>query len=276
MTQPSPLPSDSETSLSTAGTVPPLPPEPTPSSVIRLAIPMGQARVMYILLALNIAIFVIPTIYELIGGTLFGLPAYEAVLRIGAKQNQAIYQDGQIYRFLTAMFLHASVPHILFNAWALYSLGGDTERLYGTGRFLVLYMIAGFAGGLASYALSPRASVGASGAIFGLIGAIGAFYFASRSVLGETANQQLGNLSTILLINLFIGFSTPLIDNYAHLGGFVGGAIAGWFLAPRVIVERNLVGLPEARRQYPAMSWPAAMILILVMIGLFQIIVPPQ
>src|SRR6185295_10538834 len=141
-------------------------------------------RAVWVLLALNIVIFVVPTLLQAIGVRVNRVPINDYILDLGAKNNAKIL-GGEYYRFVTSMFLHGNLLHIAFNAYALYVLGPETERVYGTPRFLALYFIAGLAGGLASYTFSPNDAVGASGAIFGLIGGLAAFYYISRKLFGE-------------------------------------------------------------------------------------------
>src|SRR5262249_53587703 len=175
---------------------------PIPQQTYRLRLPLGRPRAVWVLLALNIAIYVIPTLLQFMGVRVNGVPINDYLLSIGAKDNAGIKQRGEYYRFLTSMFLHGGLLHIAFNAWALYALGPETERIYGTARFLAIYFIAGLAGGVASYARSPYPAVGASGALFGLIGALAVFYYTSRDLLGNMARQQLGSLITVIMINL--------------------------------------------------------------------------
>jgi rhomboid protease GluP len=243
-----------------------------PPGGIRLRLPLGAQTpwVARVLLGLNIAIFVIPWLLS----NVLGAPIDQLVLVLGAKDNAAIYQGGEYYRFLTAMFLHGGLTHIAFNAFALYSLGFETERIYGHWRFLAVYLLAGLGGGVASYALNPSPSVGASGAIFGLIGALAVFYYEARAVLGGVARQQLGSLIFTLLINLGLGFSVALIDNNAHLGGLAVGAIAGWLLAPRYVVEAHLYP-PRVERRGLAWGWPGAAVLLVALIAAAMLIVPP-
>jgi rhomboid protease GluP len=241
----------------------------------QLRLPLGRPRAVWLLLALNIAIFVIPTLLQLVGVRLFGYPINEVILSLGAKDNAGIKQRGEYYRFLTSMFLHGGLLHIGFNAWALYALGPESERIYGTARFLAIYFIAGLAGGVASYALSAYPAVGASGAIFGLIGALAVFYYLSRELLGRAARQQFGSLITVIMINLFIGFSSGgLIDNFAHLGGLAGGALIGWLLAPRFVVDERLYP-PQVVRRPLAWGWAATIGFLALLVFLVITINPP-
>jgi rhomboid protease GluP len=249
------------------GEATPIPPQ---SRTHRLSLPVGRPRAVWVLLALNIAIFAIPWLIQLATG----IRLYDYTLLMGEKDNAAI-AGGEYYRFLTAMFLHGGLLHIGFNAWALYAIGPEAERIYRTPRFLALYFLSGLAGGVASYMFSAAPSVGASGAIFGLIGGLAAFYYASRQLLGEMSRQMLGSLLTVVMINLFIGFgSGGLIDNSAHIGGLVGGALAGWLLAPRFAVDERLYPPQVVRRGLP-FAWPGALALLALLAFLVMTINPP-
>jgi len=243
--------------------------QPIPQQGYRLSLPLGRPRAVWVLLAINVIIFLLS---GLLSRNLFS-PSNSVLDILGAKVNSLI-QAGQYWRLITAMFLHGSLLHIGFNAYALYVLGPEAERIYGTPRFLALYFIAGLAGGVASYALTPRDSVGASGAIFGLIGGLGAFYYVSRGLLGEISRQQLGNLITVIMINLLIGFSSPVIDNTAHIGGLIGGAAIGWMLAPRFQVDQRLYPPQVVRRSWP-LAWPGALGLLALLVLLVSVINPP-
>ncbi len=157
----------------------------------------------------------------------------------GAKVNSLI-QQGQWWRFLTPVFLHGSLIHIISNSLSLVWFGSSIERLYGPRKYLLIYLLAGIAGNIASYIHMPGLSLGASGAIFGLIGAGLTFPIRFRSLLPKEAPQQiLGQILPIAAINLYIGFTLPGIDNWAHMGGLAGGAIVALFLLPDALTERD-------------------------------------
>ena len=247
---------------------------PIPQQGYQLRLPLGRPRAVWVLLALNIAIFLIPTLLQLAGVKLFGYPINDVILSLGAKDNQGIV-DGQYYRLLTSMFLHLGIIHIGVNAYSLYAIGPETERLYGTARFLAIYFIAGLAGGVASFALSAAPGVGASGAIFGLVGALAVFYYTSRNLLGDIARRQLGSLITVIMINLFIGFSASgVIDNFAHLGGLAGGALLGWLLTPRFAVDERIYPPQVVRRPLP-WGWPATIGFLALLVLMVLTINPP-
>jgi rhomboid protease GluP len=259
-----------------------------PQQGYRLSLPLQRPRAVWVLLAINVIVFVVPEILGLLGVRVSALvpsryfpelnpqgyiTPSDYLFAVGAKINAAI-AAGEYYRFLTAMFLHGGWLHLGFNAYALYTLGPEAERIYGTPRFLSLYFIAGLAGSVASYALNASPAVGASGAIFGLIGGLAAFYYVSRRLLGEVSRQQLGSLITVIMINLFIGFSTPVIDNTAHIGGLFGGAAIGWLLAPRFAIDERTYPPALVRRNQP-WAWLGAIGLLVLLIILAMVINPP-
>jgi rhomboid protease GluP len=217
----------------------------------RRTLPFGQARVVYVLLAINILMYVVTTLLaQAVGFT-------NALFILGAKQNQAI-DAGQWWRLLTPMVLHGGLAHLMFNTWALYILGTEAERIYGSIRFLAIYLVAGLAGSIASYVFNPGAlSVGASGAIFGLLGALAAFAYVARSLIGKEASKmQLGQIVTLAGINLMFGFLPGTnIDNAAHIGGLVVGVICGVILAPRYQVEYTYNGPALIRRNIAPLDW---------------------
>jgi rhomboid protease GluP len=139
-----------------------------------------------------------------------------------------------LWRFITPVFLHGSVPHIFFNMYALLSIGSLLEKHFGHGRFAALYFLGAFSGNVVSFLLTGENgySVGASTAVFGLVAAEVAFFYHNRKLFGGQARQAIGNAVFIIAVNLFIGL-TPGIDNWGHIGGLLGGAIFAWFASPR-------------------------------------------
>jgi tetratricopeptide (TPR) repeat protein len=124
--------------------------------------------------------------------------------------------------------------HLAFNGWALFSVGRDMEALLGSGWFTAIYLLSGLAGNVAYYLLGNDVlSIGASGAIFGLIGAEAAFFLRNRPLFGRFGRQRLGNLAVLIGINLVFGFTAQGINNLAHMGGLLMGFTLGLVLAPR-------------------------------------------
>jgi membrane associated rhomboid family serine protease len=124
---------------------------------------------------------------------------------------------GQWYRLFTAPFLHANIEHILFNMLTLAVIGSPVEAELGKVRFTALYLVSALGGSVGSYLLSSSNELGASGAIFGLMGA----YF----ILARRRQWEVGNIVVLIGINLLIGFASTTIDWRAHLGGLVTGAL---------------------------------------------------
>ncbi|HYX24842.1 MAG TPA: rhomboid family intramembrane serine protease [Thermoanaerobaculia bacterium] len=142
-------------------------------------------------------------------------------------------QQGQYWRLVTSMFLHIGVLHLLVNGWALYQLGGLFELLLGSGRLLLVYFVSGIVGSIASNLFTRSLSAGASGAIFGVMGALIAFLMKRRGMLTPQAKSLLMQLLLWAGINVFLGSTTPGIDNAAHLGGCAAGLVIGFFLNER-------------------------------------------
>jgi membrane associated rhomboid family serine protease len=147
---------------------------------------------------------------------------------------------GQWWRLFTSMFLHGSLLHLAFNMFALWQVGRMVERIFGSARFVGLYLLAGLAGSLASVLWNPHVnSVGASGAIFGIIGGLLAFIGRENSGVPPTVVSDLrGSIGPFLLFNLSAGFIYPHTDNAAHLGGLAGGWLAGHLLARSLHVPK--------------------------------------
>jgi membrane associated rhomboid family serine protease len=176
---------------------------------------------------------------------------------LGAKVNEYIMQ-GEIWRLFTPMFLHGSLAHIGFNMYALYSLGRGLENGYGQQRFLLLYLVAGVAGNVASFAFSPQPSLGSSTAIFGLLAAEAVYFYQNRALFGGRAGQVLSQIGTIALINIVIGLSAPNIDNWGHLGGALGGAAFAWVAGPLLKVEGFFPDFKVVNQRSLHQAWLAA------------------
>ena len=131
---------------------------------------------------------------------------------------------GELYRLVTCAFLHANIFHLLFNCYALYVVGSQIESFMGKGKYLFIYLFSAVTGALMSMIFSGNSlSIGASGAIFGLMGALLYFGYHYRVYLGSVIKSQ---IIPLIIINLGIGFMNMGIDNYAHIGGLIGGVLA--------------------------------------------------
>ena len=167
--------------------------------------------ITYILLAINIFVYVLMAI----GGR-------NVILWYGANIPEFI-RGGQIYRLLSSMFIHGGIVHLMCNMYALYVVGPQLESYLGRIKYLLIYLISGIAGNLLSMTFTSGVSVGSSGAIFGLFGALLYFGFHYRVYLGSVLKSQ---IIPLIVINLGLGFLVSGVDNAAHIGGLIGGALS--------------------------------------------------
>jgi rhomboid protease GluP len=191
--------------------------------MVRVRMPYTKPWVTYTIMGLTIFIYLL----QLAGQYLLGA---DYVTFYGVKVNELI-AAGEVWRLFTPMLLHGSILHIAFNMYALFAFGTRLELFYGHWRFLAMYVVAGFAGNVLSYAFSPAASLGASTAIFGLLGAEGVFLFRNWKLFGNAARRDLQNLVILLVVNLVIGLNARF-DNWGHLGGLIGGIAFAWLAGP--------------------------------------------
>lgn len=197
-------------------------PRPSPRSSPPSALPAPAVTI--VLIALNVGAFLLAWAR---GADPFA-PATLKLVDLGANVG-VMTLHGEPWRLATAMFLHAGVLHLVMNMYGLWAGGTLVERLYGRAAFVALYVAAGLIGGLATIARSAwTPSVGASGAIFGVFGGLGAWLFAHRDRLDPAVVRSVGrNLLLFVGLNLAIGASVPGIDMAAHVGGLVGGFAFG-------------------------------------------------
>ncbi len=154
-------------------------------------------------------------------------PSDEALFALGAT-GAVPWQLGRWWTLLTAIYLHGGLLHILFNVMWIRQLGPAVEELYGSARLVVIFTVAGVAGFVASNFLGHPFTIGASGSIFGLLGAMVAFGQKRGGTFGAMVLRQYGQWALILFV---LGFLMPGVNNIAHAGGFVGGFAAGLVLA---------------------------------------------
>lgn len=218
--------------------------------VVRMPVPRATPFWSYVVLAFNIITYGAGL---LIGqGMAWGL---------GAKVNEAILA-GQFWRLFTALFLHADLLHLAFNSYALWIFGPQVEAPYGHLRFLLIYLVSGLGASAASFLFTPAASVGASGAIFGLVGATGAYLYRYRDRL-LMGQRRLANLIGIVAYNLIYGFISPWVDNSAHIGGLVAGFALGWFMVPRYeMTLTDPAGPPRLVDRISVSRWLAGLSLV--------------
>ena len=166
--------------------------------------------VTYALIIINVIVFLL---------SLFN----ESIIQMFAVNRFFIADLGQYYRLFTGIFLHANFLHLIFNMYALYVIGMQLESFLGKGKYLAVYLLSGLGGSMLSIFFDNGYSVGASGAIFGLMGALLYFGYHYRVYLDSVVKSQ---IIPLIVLNLLIGFTSTGIDNWAHIGGLVGGILA--------------------------------------------------
>lgn len=193
---------------------------------------------------------------ELAGGS----TNISVMLRAGVNYRPLIEQ-GEWWRLISANFLHFGWMHIAVNAYSLYAVGPMLERLYGTSRYLAIYVLAGITGAIASMVFNGSSSAGASGALFGLIGAMLLTGLRHQDAIPGHVRKDMRNIALVTLgINLAYGFTHAEIDNFAHLGGLVGGFAMAGALGP----NPTLLG----RRPEPWARWVLGAFPALAAVGL--------
>jgi membrane associated rhomboid family serine protease len=199
---------------------------------VRRATGSFQAPATMILIGVNVLVYVITAAQgggiNLPGGELFSKWALQG----------AAVSDGDWWRLVTAMFLHGSILHLGFNMLALYWLGTIIEQALGTPRFLLVYAVSGLAGSAGALWFSSQfaVTVGASGAIFGLIGALLILEYLSTGSL-------MGQAMVLILVNLALTFAVPGISIGGHLGGLAGGIVATYALMRYQVAPRRTMGI---------------------------------
>lgn len=169
-----------------------------------------------IIIAINIILFIL---MSFLGNGSEDIPT---LLRFGANQKELVIYLHQYYRLLTCSFLHIGIWHLLVNMYALYIIGSQVENFFGKTKYLIIYLGSALTGSLLSVCFSSYVSAGASGAIFGLLGALLYFGYHYRLYLGNALHSQ---IIPVIIINLFLGFIVPGIDMAAHIGGLIGGIL---------------------------------------------------
>lgn len=205
----------------------------------------------YVLLALNVFIFLLMTFSG-------GSQNVYVLLNFGASYGP-FFRAGEYWRLVMPMFLHIGWEHLLTNMFALWLLGSFLEPLYGYGRFALLYVLSGMGGSLLSMEASPHIAAGASGAIFGVAGAM----LVTGLLHPETVPRRWKNIFGIgillvIVLNLVFGHFVRHIDNWAHLGGLITGLILAWILPPTRLTVSN-----DARsRVQPILILPVAIVVV--------------
>ena len=195
----------------------------SPADALGGLIPHARFATMMILL-INTGLYLATVLHSMRSGAGGGLDIDgRTLLDFGAKYGPAM--SGQWWRLLTAGFLHGGVLHILMNSWVLFDVGAQVEEIYGVGRYLVIYFVSTITGFLASLYVAPGTlSIGASAALFGLIGAMIAMGVRDRSAYGAAVRRMYVRWAIFAMVMSLL----PGIDIWAHLGGLAGGFAVGY------------------------------------------------
>ncbi len=189
---------------------------------------LKQYTLTYSIIILNISIYVISAF---LSGSLVDMDL-ETLVNMGALFGPFTVLDEQWWRLFTAMFLHGGMTHLLMNMFSLYLMGRAAEMYFDTKSYVSIYLFSGLIGGLVSLYVHPvSVGVGASGAIFGIFGALAGFFLAHRDKIAAHSKAFMKDFSIIIGINLVIGFSIEAVDVSAHIGGLVVGAVGGFLLS---------------------------------------------
>ena len=209
-----------------------------------------QYKITYSLIVINIFGYVLSAF---LSQSLIDMDI-EVLVDMGALFGPMTVLDGEWWRLFTAMFLHGGMTHLLMNMFSLYLIGRGVEQYFNTASYLSVYLFSGLLGGLASLYMHPASvGVGASGAIFGIFGAMGGFFIAHRDKIEAHTKAFMKEFAIIIGINLVIGFSIPSVDVSAHIGGLIVGFIGGY------LVSKN-----------PKWVWSYSVVMILLMIAVMQ------
>ena len=176
------------------------------------------------------------------------LASKETIIAAGALARDRVMQ-GEWWRLLSATVLHGNFEHLIGNAVSLYILGMASEHAYGTHPTAVIYVASGVSGSLLSVAMGPGPSVGASGAIFGLMGAVVVLFWRHHKEL-LVRDKRIGVVIAVwALLTIVTGLVTPMIDNAGHVGGLLGGMGAAWIVRrPRILSRRVVYEAPARYR----------------------------
>jgi rhomboid protease GluP len=172
---------------------------------------------------INVVVFIIP---------LF-VPQWDMTIYIaGVLHGYEIFVDGQFYRFISSMFMHSGAMHIIMNTLSIYMVGQVLEKLFKPSTYLSIYFITGIFGSLFLLAINMNTqAVGASGAIFGIFGALAGFAWVHRKRMHDEFIKFIRSFGMILLLNLGLGLAIPEIAMSAHIGGLVTGIVSGVVMA---------------------------------------------
>lgn len=188
----------------------------------------SRFRITYTLISLNLLFYLLTSLYS---GYFIDQPS-RALVDVGAMFGPLVVEGGEWWRLLSAMFLHGGMTHLLMNMFSLYIVGRPMELYFRPQSYLSIYFLSGILGSMVSLVVHPETvGIGASGAIFGLFGALAGYFLEYRRELGTHAKEFMKDFALIIGINLILGFSVPNIDVSAHIGGLAAGLVGGFIVA---------------------------------------------
>ncbi len=206
----------------------------------------------YGIIAVNLFLYVISAI---LSGSIADMNM-RVLLEMGALNGTLVVGYHEWWRLFTAMFLHGGMTHILMNMFSLYLIGRGVEMYFERKAYLSIYLFSGLLGGLASLWMHPdpnSVGIGASGAIFGVFGALAGFFLAHRHKIAPHSKAFMKDFAIVLGINLVLGLSLPSIDVSAHVGGLVVGFLGGF------VISKN-----------PKWVWPYSLAMLILMFAVVQ------
>lgn len=174
-----------------------------------------KSQIVNIIIWINILVYVLMVIKAK------SLDSSSVLIEFGAKNNSLI-KEGQYYRLISAMFLHITLIHLVINNYSLYVLGDLIVSIYGVAKFTFIYLISGIMGNIFSYSFNPSISAGASGAIFGLLGSLVNFGKICPTKCDDNFKKW---VYLTIIINILYGLIVGGVDNFAHIGGLIGGYV---------------------------------------------------
>ncbi len=227
----------------------------------------ATSPVTYAILSISCLMFLVSLLatmresgFQAPGGGLFSLFNFggingDVLVRLGESvpMGSAESDTAQPWRLVTAIFLHGSILHIVFNMWVLMDIGPQIEELYGSARYLLIYVVTGIGGYVVSGSLGSHPSVGGSGALLGLIGVLLAVTTGRRNAGMQMLRGQL--IRWLIYIGVW-GLLFPGIDNWAHGGGLLTGFILG-----KILTDRPPATAEERKLAY-ALGWAAALVVV--------------
>lgn len=199
-----------------------------PVERVMVALPTAKPWATYVLVVINVAVFVIQSITTTLNQT-------DPLLELGAFSSKLVLA-GQFWRLITAGFLHLSLLHIGLNMYGLYIIGRSLENFFGRRRFVIMYLLGLMAGNVVSFLFNVPVSAGAGAGLMGLLAAYTLFVDQNRFLFGDRAKPMVITALVFVVLNVVLGM-LPGMNNIGSIGGMVGGALYAWLAGPLMHLE---------------------------------------